>query len=100
MDEETRNVMEAGFRTLADLIRETNTELSSTRSELRNELKATRHELKAEIAGTRRDLTEQIAATNGRLDNLIVIAGEQTRGLRADVASLEARVEALEQKAS
>jgi len=96
VDEETRKVMEAGFGILADLIRETNTELT----ELRAELGATRTELASRIDGVRHDLGAKIGDTNGRLDNLIVIAGEQTRGLRRDLDDLSARVEALEKKAS
>lgn len=65
--------MQKGFDTLADLIRETNDKLDTIRTEL----------------------GKQIAATNGRLDNLIVIAGEQTRGLRQDVDALKARMDAL-----
>jgi outer membrane murein-binding lipoprotein Lpp len=117
MDDATRSVMEAEFGTLADLIRETNTELLATRIGLGAEIAATRTELSTRIdhLGARIDhlggrvdhltgrvdrLGSQVAETNGRLDNLIVIAGDHTRSLRAHVADLEARVEALEQKAS
>jgi uncharacterized coiled-coil DUF342 family protein len=96
MDEETRKVMEAGFGILADLIRETNAELH----DLRAELGATRTELSDRIDRVRDDLGAKLGETNGRLDNLIVIAGEQSRGLRKDLDDLSARVEALEKKAS
>ena len=64
MDEETRNVMQAGFNTLADLIRETNTELSATRTELsatRTELSARMDDIRDELTKTRQDLGGQIA---------------------------------------
>jgi hypothetical protein len=89
VDEETKRIMERGFETLADLIRETNERLDASRTELG-----------ARVDRVRVELGGQIAQTNGRLDNLILIAGEQTRGLRDDVDALAARMDALEQKVS
>ena len=92
MDEETRKVMQAGFDTLAALIRGTNSELASTREELSQKIDATNVRLDA--------TNERLDAANGRLDNLIGIAGSATRSLREDVDALAVRVEELERKVS
>ena len=99
MDEETRKVMQAGFDTLAALIRGTNSELASTREELSQKIDATNVRLDA--TNVRLDATnERLDAANGRLDNLIGIAGSATRSLREDVDALAVRVEELERKVS
>lgn len=67
-------VMERGFDTLADRIRE-NTEAI-------------------------RDNGREIDVTSARLDDLIALSGGETRRLREDVDALRDRVEALEAEAS
>jgi hypothetical protein len=92
-------IMERGFDTLADLLGKTNARLDETNVRL----DATRRELGERLDATnaRLDATrEEVRANGGRLDNLIELAGRESRALRKDVDELKERVLALEKKAS
>ncbi len=94
-DDELVKVMEKGFATLAELIGETNARLDATRVELSETKVAVRDN------GRRIDaLTDEVRTNGSRLDNLVSIAGRESRALRKDVDELRVRVEALEKKAS
>jgi hypothetical protein len=67
-DDKLVRVMERGFETLSDLIRETNGRLDDAR----------------------RELGDEVRGTNARIDNLIQVSCGETRGLREDVDALRA----------
>ena len=73
-----QRVMEAGFNTLADVIRET------------------RDELKAEI----RDTNQRLGRIEDRFDNFLEIAGRETRKLREEVDEMKTRLDRLERRAA
>jgi hypothetical protein len=82
-DEELRKlsrITQAGFDVLADLLRETNARVDANTAEMGR-------------------LTKEVQSLGGRFDNLVEIAGTETRRLRADVDALDRRVDALEKKA-
>lgn len=91
MSEDTQRlerIMETGFATLADLLRETNSRLDETNSRL------------DETNGRLDETNSRLGRLESRVDNLIEIAGGETRKLRERVDQLEVRMEAVEKKAS
>jgi hypothetical protein len=91
-DDRLVSVMEKGFETLADLIRETNQRLDATNEHLdatNLRLEGTNHRLDA----TRRELGDEIRGTNARIDNLIEITGRESRGRFGSTPSSRRRPE-------
>ncbi|MBI2896381.1 MAG: hypothetical protein HYY06_22680 [Deltaproteobacteria bacterium] len=80
-------VMQAGFDTLADLLRETNSRLDETNARL--------GKLEARVDET----NTRLGKLEGRFDNFLKVAGTETRRLRTDVDKLARRVNRLERKA-
>ena len=73
-----QRVMEAGFNTLADVIRET------------------RDDLRAEIQET----NQRLGRLETRFDNFLEVAGRETRKLREEVDDMKARLDRLERRAA
>lgn len=76
-DDTLAKVMQRGFDTLADLIRETNSRLDSTNNRLD-------------------DVRDGLTRLEGRFDNLIDIVGTENRRLWGAVEELQRRVGKLE----
>ena len=70
-------IMETGFNTLADLIRETNSRLDETISRLD-------------------ETNTRLGRLEGRFDHLLGFVGEDSRQTRRDVDELQVRVKKLE----
>jgi septal ring factor EnvC (AmiA/AmiB activator) len=87
--------MEAGFSTLADLARETNESLDESNSRL-GRLEERVNETNTQLAET----NHRLGRLEHRVEDVIEIAGRETRKLRQDVDGLLARVDALEKTAS
>ena len=81
MTERLERIMEAGFATLADLVRETNQRLDRTNERLE-------------------ETNLRLGRLEGRFDHFIETAGEHNRELREELHALAKRVDVLERKAS
>ncbi|MBI2892763.1 MAG: hypothetical protein HYY06_04375 [Deltaproteobacteria bacterium] len=101
-------VIEAGFGTLADLLRETNARLDETNARLdETNQRLNRHEQIFQRHGQILERHEQalgrligeVHALGDRIDNILIgPMGEQVRDHDQRIASLESRLEALESR--
>jgi len=97
-NERLAEIMQAGFNTLADLIGETNGQLRETNQRL-DRTNERLDETNQRLDQTNQKLDEtnlRLGRLEGRFDNLLELAGRESRRLRKDVDELQARVTRLE----